>query len=512
MKDVVIYGGTAAGIAAGIQAARMNKSVVIVEPGMHIGGLTTGGLGATDIGNKAAIGGIAREFYRRIKKHYEDPANWKWQEPGEDEAGEDAMWTFEPSTALKILKDMLDDAGVTVVRGEHLDRQTGVKMDGTRILSITMESGITIHGRMFIDATYEGDLMAAAGVSFHVGREAGAVYGESLNGVRTAQAKFHQFKRGVSPYVIRGDPGSGLLPGIDAFGPGAEGSGDKRVQAYCFRMCLTDHPVNRIAFHKPENYDERNYELLFRNFEAGETGFPWINSPMPNRKTDTNNRFGFSTDFIGQNYDYPKATHEERAGIFRKHLEYQQGLMWTLANHDRIPKQISSEVRRWGACRDEFAENGGWPGQLYVREARRMVSDRVMTQRHCQGEVIAENPVGLAAYTMDSHHVQRYVDTEGCVCNEGDVEVGGFPPYPVAYRSIVPRESECTNLAVPVCLAASHIAYGSIRMEPVFMVLGQSAATAVCQAIDQETSLQSIDCRCLRNKLLADGQKLEWQA
>lgn len=520
MKDVVIYGGTAAGIVAGIQAARMNKSVVVVEPGMHIGGLTTGGLGQTDIGNKAAIGGLSREFYRRIKRHYADPANWKWQKPGKDKADEenqtrhdeDAMWTFEPSAALKILKDMLDDAGIAVVRGERLDRQMGVKMDGPRIVSITMESGTTIHGRMFIDATYEGDLMAAAGVRFHVGREAGTVYGENLNGVRTANATFHQFKRGVSPYVIRDDPGSGLLPGIDAFGPGAEGSGDKRVQAYCFRMCLTDHPDNRIAFHKPENYDERNYELLFRNFEAGETGFPWINSHMPNRKTDTNNRLGFSTDFIGQNYAYPEATYKERTGIVQKHLEYQQGLMWTLANHDRIPKQISSEVRRWGTCRDEFTDNGGWQSQLYIREARRMVGDRVMAQRHCQGEVVAEDPVGLAAYTMDSHHVQRYVDAEGCVCNEGDVEIGGFPPYPVSYRSIVPRESECTNLAVPVCLSASHIAYGSIRMEPVFMVLGQSAAAAACHAIDEETSLQNIDYRRLRKKLLADGQKLEWQA
>jgi hypothetical protein len=519
MTDIIIYGGTSSGVSAGIQAARMNKSVLIIEPGQRIGGLTTGGLGQTDIGNKAAIGGISREFYQRIKRYYDNPSNWnvlnpeevKFREQRQILSGEDAMWTFEPSVALRIFHDMLDEAHVSVVYGERLNRASGVKMDGTRILSITMESGKTFCGNVFIDATYEGDLMAAAGVRFHVGRESASVYGETLNGVQTRMAKYHQFQSKVDPYIVRGSPTSGLLPGIDPDGPGQEGEGDFRVQAYCFRMCLTDHPQNRIPFHKPEGYKEMDYELLFRNFEAGETQVPWINAFMPNCKTDTNNRLGFSTDFVGQNYRFPEGTYAEREEIFRKHLVYQQGLMWTLAYHPRVLEPIRAEVSRWGVCQDEFTENQGWPQQLYVREARRMVGDYVMTQHHCQGQIIAEDSIGLAAYTMDSHHVQRYVDAEGYVRNEGDVEVGGFSPYPISLRSIVPRQKECGNLLVPVCLSASHISFGSIRMEPVFMVLGQSSATIASMAIDKNSPVQGIEYSKLKDRMYTDGQKLVWE-
>jgi hypothetical protein len=282
----------------------------------------------------------------------------------------------------------------------------------------------------------------------------------------------------VDPYVKKGDPTSGLLPSIDPAGPGQEGAADNRIQAYCFRTCLTDVPENRIPFARPQGYDESWYELLLRNFEAGETKIPWNNSPMPNRKTDTNNNYGVSTDFIGQDYDYPEASYDQRTKIIARHRLYQQGLMWTLANHPRVPEKIRTEVSRWGTCKDEFTEGDGWQEQLYIREARRMVGAYVMTQHNCQGNVVADDAVGLAAYTMDSHNTQRYVDAAGHARNEGDVEVGGFPPYPIAFRSITPRDSECTNLLVPVCLSATHISYGSIRMEPVFMVLGQSAATA----------------------------------
>ena len=516
--DVVVYGGTSAGVAAGVQARRMNRSVVVVEPSKRLGGLSSGGLGQTDIGNKAAIGGISREFYRRVRSHYENPAAWTWQKREEykgggqskTDAGEDTQWTFEPSVALKIFEDFVREAGVVVVKGERLDRRAGVKTRGARIVSITMESGAVFSGRMFIDATYEGDLLAAAGVDYVVGREANATYGETLNGVQTKNAKHHQLKPGVDPYVMKGDPGSGLLPGIDPAGPGEEGSGDARVQAYCFRMCLTDHPENRIPFRKPEGYEERWYELLLRNFEAGETGHPWINSAMPNRKTDTNNRFGASTDFIGQNYGYPEGSYEERAKIVGRHLVYQQGLMWTLANHPRVPEKIRAEFARWGMCKDEFAEGGGWQEQIYVREARRMVGELVMTQHHCQGREVAPKAVGLAAYTMDSHHVQRYVDAAGHARNEGDVQIGGFPPYPIGYGAIVPRKARAENLLAPVALSASHIAYGSIRMEPVFMVLGQSAATAAIHAIEAGVAAQDVDYARLRERLLADGQALEW--
>lgn len=525
--DVVIYGGTSAGIAAAVQVKRMGGSVVVIEPGRRIGGLTTGGLGQTDIGNKAAIGGIAREFYQRVREYYEQPESWKWQrredyrDSGQTRTGskEETMWTFEPSAALSIMQHLVREFDIPVMYDERLDRTRasnldsrvlGVTLDGKQITAISTESGQSYRGRVFIDATYEGDLLAGAGITYAVGRESNEVYGETLNGVQTRHAEFHQFVPGVDPYVVPGDASSGLLPGIDPNGPGEEGSGDRRVQAFCFRMCLTDHPENRISFAKPDGYDPLVYELLLRNFEAGEKGMPWINSSMPNRKTDTNNRTAFSTDFIGHNYAYPEASYAEREAISQRHREYQQGLMWTLANHPRVPDHIRREVARWGMCRDEFERDDGWQQQLYVREARRMIGAAVMTQHHCQGRAVAEDAIGLAAYTMDSHNVQRYVDANGHVRNEGDVEVGGFPPYTISYGSLTPKPEDCENLLVPVCLSASHIAFGSIRMEPVFMVLGQSAATAAMQAIEADVPVQAISYAALKEKLLADGQVLAW--
>lgn len=529
--DVVIYGGTSGGIAAAVQVRRLQGSVLVIEPSGRIGGLTTGGLGQTDIGNKAAIGGISREFYQRVRQYYQDPAHWTWQDPDEYRSGgqsrtsqsEEAMWTFEPSAALSIMQDFVHEYDIPVVY-ERLDRTPlqsesseapgprvrGVDRHGSRITAITMESGKRYTGDVFIDATYEGDLLAGAGVSYTVGRESNATYGETLNGVQTANAVHHQFQPGVDPYIKAGDPRSGLLPGIDPTGPGREGEGDHRVQAYCFRMCLTDHPDNRIPFAKPADYNPLDYELLFRNFEAGARITPWHNSAMPNRKTDINNNRGFSTDYIGQNYEYPEARYAERERIVERHRVYQQGLMWTLANHPRVPEHVRREVSRWGMTRDEFAREDGWQDQLYIREARRMIGAYVMTQHNCQGRAVAERPVGLAAYTMDSHNVQRYVDANGHARNEGDVQVGGFSPYPIDYGALVPKKAECTNLLVPVCLSASHMAFGSIRMEPVFMVLGQSAATAAMQARQESVAVQDIDSERLRERLLADRQVLVW--
>ncbi|HMP76877.1 MAG TPA: FAD-dependent oxidoreductase [Kiritimatiellia bacterium] len=516
MTDIVIYGATSAGIIAGIQARAMGKSVVVIEPSGRVGGLTTGGLGQTDIGNKQVIGGLSRRFYERIAAHYAGPEAWTWQRRDEyrdsgqtrTAEGETSMWTFEPSAALRVYHDWIAETGLHIVYRERLDRERGVKMDGARMVSITMESGRVFAGGMFIDATYEGDLMATAGVDYTVGREANAKYGETLNGVQARRATSHNLVPGIDPFRIPGNPASGLLPFIDRTGPGEEGTGDCRVQAYCFRMCLTDHPENRIPFHKPDGYDESWFELLLRNFEAGEHELPWINSSMPNRKTDTNNKTGFSTDFIGQNHAYPEASYAGRERIVARHRLYQQGLMWTLANQPRVPGHIRREVARWGMCRDEFVEGGGWQEQLYIREARRMVGDFIMTEHHCwQHEPVADS-IGMGAYTMDSHNTQRYVDANVHVRNEGNIEVGGFPPYPISYRSITPRRSEARNLLVPVCLSASHIAFGSIRMEPVFMVLGQSAATAAVLALDGDTPVQDVSYAALKQRLLADHQRL----
>lgn len=492
--DLVVYGGTSAGVTAAVQMARLGKSVVLLEPGQHLGGLSSGGLGATDIGNKQAIGGLSREFYRRLGRYYGNRENW----------------TFEPHVAEQVFDDMIQEAGVPVVLGARLDRRNGIVMDDGAIVSITMDNGQEYRGRMFIDATYEGDLMALAGVPFHVGRESNAVYGETLNGVQTKHAVFHQFKVPIDPYVVPGDPSSGLLPYIQQEGPGEEGSGDHRVQGYCFRMCLTSDPENRLPFPKPAGYDAHNYELLLRYLQAGHWTVMNLSKAMPNSKTDTNNKGAFATDFIGMNYDYPEGDYDTREQIIREHKDYQQGLMWFLANDDRVPQGVHDEMQQWGLPKDEFTDNGGWPHQLYVREARRMISDYVMTEQNCVGTRTINDSVGLAAYTMDSHHVQRYVE-DGRVLNEGDVEVGGFGPYPIAWRSIRPARRHCTNLLVPVCLSASHIAYGSIRMEPVFMVLGQSAATAAAMAVDNGVAIQDINVDDLQKQLRKEGQVLTWK-
>lgn len=411
------------------------------------------------------------------------------------------------------------EKNITLVYKQRLNRKNGVKKTKGVITSITMESGQTFRGKMFIDATYEGDLMAAAGVSYTVGRESNRKYGETLNGIqandtsktllgeRSLNAGNHNFVPGVDPYIVKGDPSSGLLPFINEKGLKKDGSRNDGVQAYCFRMCLTDLPENRIPFEKPVHYNELDYELLFRNFEAGETQIPWINSSMPNRKTDTNNNHGFSSDFIGQNYQYTEAGYEEREKFAERQRNYQKGLLWTLAYHPRIPEKIRNEISRWGTCKDEF-DRGGWQEQLYVREARRMISDCVMTQYHCEGLVVADDPVGLAAYGMDSHHVQRYVTKDGFVKNEGNVQANVKGPFPISYRSIVPSEKECKNLLVPVCLSSTHIAFGSIRMEPVFMVLGQSAAIAASLAIDKNCDLQNLDYADLKVKLVQYNQRL----
>ena len=540
--DLVIYGGTSAGIAAAVQVKKMGGSVVIVEPGTRIGGLTTGGLGQTDIGNKQVIGGIARTFYQDVKQWYRDPKVWKAMPQPEGNfkgdgqtitgANEETQWSFEPSAALAIYRRWVEENDIEIVFNERLERGgegkavdrgdgfwiakpgtigKGVVMDGNRITTMITESGRRFSGKIFMDATYEGDLMAVAGVAFTVGREGKAIYGETLNGVQKIKSTHHQIYPGVDPHVKPGNSASGLLYGIDPTGPGEEHASDHRIQAYCFRMCLTNHGPNRIPFSKPDGYNESWYELLFRNYEAGYTDIPWINSSMPNRKTDTNNREGVSTDFIGGNYDWPQASYNRRIAIRAEHLRWQQGLMWTLANHPRVPENVRSEVSRWGMTKDEFPEGNGWQEQLYVREGRRMVSVVVMTQDHCEQKKRARDSVGMGAYNMDSHNVQRYVTPDGHARNEGNIEVP-VRPYPISYQSIVPEENECANLLVPVALSSSHIAFGSIRMEPVFMILGQRGATSAMLAIQDNTSLQQLDYTKLRERLLADKQVLEHES
>ena len=521
--DLVVYGGTAAGVAAAVQARRMGRTVVIVGPDTHLGGLSSGGLGFTDTGNKAVIGGLAREFYHRVWRHYQEPGAWKWQtrdsygNKGQGTPAMDGehrtMWIFEPHVAERVFEGMVKEHAITVHRDEWLDRENGVRKSGDRIVSITMLSGRTYAGRMFIDATYEGDLMAAAGVSYHVGREAQSTYGEKWNGVQTGvlhhRHHFGVLKEPISPYVVPGDPGSGVLPRISTAPPGEYGQADHRIQAYCYRYCVTDHPDNRIPFPRPDGYDPAQYELLLRIYHAG-----WRETfdkfdPIPNRKTDSNNHGPFSTDNIGFNYDYPEASYERRREILKEHETYQKGWLYFIANDPRVPEAVQAQMRRWGLPKDEFTDNGGWPHQIYVREARRMIGAYVMTENELLNRRPTPGPVGMGSYTIDSHNVQRYITPEGHVQNEGDIGVPLPGPYQIAYGSLVPRRGEAGNLLVPVCVSSSHIAFGSIRMEPVFMILGQSAATAASLAIERNLAVQDVPYSALRDRLIAGGQILE---
>jgi hypothetical protein len=508
--DVVIYGGTSAGVIAAVQVSRMGKSVVLLEPKQQIGGLTISGLGFTDTGDKRVIGGLAREFYQRVKRHYDSEAVWK-QEPRDKydryHSTDDAMWTFEPHVARAIFLSMLHEAQVPVVTGISLGRSSVTKANG-RLTSIRLTNGETYRGKVFIDASYEGDLMASAGVSFTVGREANAHYGEKLNGVQVANAKHHQFIKNVDPYLIPGDKASGLLPQIRANGPGVDGAADELLQAYNFRLCLTDDKANQTPFVKPEGYNEREYELLLRNCEAGDPRHPWHFGMMPNRKTDMNNNFAVSSDYIGANYDYANADDGTRAKILKAHETYLRGFMWTLANHPRVSEPIQREIRRWGYASDEFTDNNLWPYWCYIREARRMVANTVHTELDCRRQRPCPDPVGMGSYNMDSHNCQRYVNAEGFVRNEGDVQVSPGGPYLISYRTLTPKPGQADNLLVPVCLSCTHIAYGSIRMEPVFMILGQSAATAASIAIDDNVTVQQVEYAKLRARLDADKQAL----
>jgi hypothetical protein len=500
--DVCVYGGTSAGVIAAYTAKKMGKTVVLIEPGKHLGGMSSGGLGYTDIGNKYVVTGLARDFYRRIGAHY----------------GKFEQWIFEPKVAEDIFNDYVKRADLTVLFGNRLIK---VKKEGNQLKEITLENSYkpsvvtnkAIRAKVFIDCTYEGDLMARSGVSYAVGREANSQYDETIDGVELLDK--HQFPDNIDPYIVPGDPKSGLLWGINNEIVQTNGTGDKKVQAYNFRITLTNVPENRIAISRPANYDPQKYELLLRLKEKQ----PWktisdvfIWSKMPNGKTDINNNGGFSTDMIGMNWEYPEADYTKREKIWKEHVDYTKGFLYFIGNDTRIPEHIRSEMKQWGYPKDEFMDNGNWTFQLYIREARRMIGELVMTQHHCQGKELVEDGVGMAAYGMDSHNCERLV-VNGMVKNEGDVQVHGFAPYPVSYRAIIPKQTEASNLFVPVCLSATHIAYGSIRMEPVFMVLGESSAVAACQAIDKKIAVQQVNVKevqsMLRSNPLADGSTPE---
>jgi hypothetical protein len=519
--DVVIYGGNSAAIIAAVQVARSGLKVIVVSPDRHIGGLSSGGLGFTDTGNKEVIGGLARDFYHRVWLHYNSPdsAAWKWQmkadygNKGQGTAAIDGvnrtMWIFEPHVAEKIFDDYVTENNIVLFRNEWLDRKSGVTLHNRKITSIRTLTGKTFEGKVFIDATYEGDLMAAAGVPYTIGRESCAVYGEQWNGVQANVFHHgHYFKSKIDPYIKQGDPSSGVLPYISNTPIQPNCSGDHKIQAYCFRLCMSNHPVNRIAFKRPKSYDPKNYELLARLFESGWNEWFAKFDAIPNRKTDTNNHGPFSTDYIGMNYDYPEASYAQRLKIIEDHKNYQEGLLYFVSTDPRVPESVRTKMKNWGLAKDEFTDNDHWPHQLYIREARRMIGQYVTTENDVLGKRPVPAPIGMGSYTMDSHNVQRYITDQGYVQNEGDVGVHPARPYQIAYGSIIPKKEDCRNLLVPVCLSSSHIAYGSIRMEPVFMILGQSAATAAVLAVTSHSNVQDISMEELNNALIAQKQIL----
>ena len=494
--DLVVYGDSAAAVTAAVQAKRMGLSVVLVNPTGFLGGMTCSGLSASDINNRSAVGGIALELYQRIGRHY----------------GKEYADSFEPHVAQEQVNSLVAEAGIPVGLNEQLDRKDGVRKTGQRIVSITTLSGRIYRGRMFVDASYTGDLMAAAGVTYTVGREANAQYGETINGIQrgdtkprthyTQRDKDH-FIRKVDPYVKPGDPASGLLPGMHAEQP-VNGEGDRRIQAYTYRLCMTTDPANRHPIEKPAGYREVDHELLLRNFEAGDNRFPALIHSLPGGKADWNSMHAVGTDYPGANWDYPEADYETRRKIEQEHESYIRGHLWTLANHPRVPETIRKQAATYGLCKDEFTSNGGWPPMIYIREARRMVSDYVMTEADCKGGRTAGYPVALASFGMDSHAVRYFVTKDGFAERDGVIWQTPPHPYGISYRSIVPRTGECENLFVPVCLSATHVAHGSIRMEPVFMQLGQVAAIAAFVAIKDDVTVRQVSYPKLREKLIAN--------
>lgn len=486
MTDICIYGGTSSGIIAAEAAVKMNKEVIILNPGKYFGGMTASGLGYTDLGNKGVIGGLTRNFYKRIGKHY----------------NQDEAWKFEPKIASLVFTEIIKENNIELINFQYLK---SINYNENKIESITLISGLVVYAKIFIDATYEGDLMAKSGVSFTIGREANILYNESYNGVQLHDK--HQFDCDISPYIKDGDSSSGFLPFVSDKPLKKIGSGDNLIQAYNFRVCMTNNPDNLKPFVQPENYNPENYELCARWLKKTKLDIFHKFDLITKDKTDTNNNGAFSTDFIGGNYGFPNGSYEEREIIFQMHINYQMGLHYFMANDERVPFHIRNEYSKWGLSKDEFTETGNWPFQLYIREARRMVSDIVINENHCLGKIKCGDSAGMAAYQIDSHNCRRLI-VNGFVRNEGDVQVRLDAPYPIPYKSIIPKRNECSNLLVPICISASHIAYGSIRMEPVLMILGESAGVMASIAIEKNISLDKIPYKVLKNKLLDNGQVL----
>jgi len=509
--DVVVYGASPAGITAAIQAAKMGKTVALVEPSLRAGGIMVDGLGGSDINNQSfknsvAIGGLAFEFHARVAKHYgRDDAFARAVETPPDNNG---IWRYEPHVAEKIFREWLSEFSSIDVFYDHrlIESADAVKKEGARIVSFTTQQGVVFKGRLFIDATLEGDLLYRTGVSMVIGRESNGTYQETLNGIR-AETTHSQFKVKVDPYRIMGDPSSGLIPTVQDEGLGSPGEGDHRIQAFCFRLCLTDSAGNQIPFYKPENYDRNLYEIYTR-FERAGGVFGLPKASLPNRKSDLGAWTELSHNLYGMNHAYPGGTYKVREAIYKDHLAFTQGLFYFLSHDSSISEQTKRNWLKWGLAKDEFKDNNGWPRSLYIRDGRRMVADYVITEHHTRraDPLVAEDPVAIAYWPPDVHSVRRII-RNGYTYNEGFVFGGdNWRPFGIAYRSLVPKKDECINIITPTCLSSSHIAYGAIRIEFTFMALGQAAGTAAVLSLEAGRPVQDIRYMALKRRLLKDRQ------
>lgn len=504
--DLVVYGATASGAMAALTAAREGLHVVLLEPGNHVGGMLTGGLSATDVGNRNVIGGYPLEFFQRVGQYYDV-----------QQFDQTVSWRFEPHVGEEILRSMLEEsglkeAGVDLRLHERLREKGGVIKAGNRIVSMTTEDGTAWKGKVFVDATYEGDLMAAAGVSYTWGRESIAKYGESLAGVR-AETPMHQFKFKLSAY----GPDGKLLPEISAGPLAPPGSADHEVQSCNFRLILTKDRHNQVPYPKPSNYDPHKYQLLanyIHGFMQHYGRVPRFNEltlqvGIPNHKTDFNNMGPFSTDYIGKDWTLPNASYAERKIIWQDHINYTKGFFYFLAHDPQVPEQLRKEVNEWGLAKDEFTDTEHWPPQLYIRESRRMIGEYVMTQKDLQTERNKTDAIGMGSYNIDSHNFERVAMPDGSVQNEGDTEIP-VQPYQIPYRILLPQREQAGNLLVPVCVSASHVGYSSLRMEPQYMIMGQAAGVAASIAVRENTDVQNIDIKILQDELRKGGAILSY--
>ena len=501
--DVIVYGATPGGFCAAIAAAREGAKVVLLEPTAHVGGVNTGGLSFSDSNQtvRSTLLGLFEEWHQRVAADY---AARGVKLPYDVAVKDNSVWTYEPHVAARVTDAMLKEAGVSVLTKQTLE---GVEKAGARIVGLRTSGGMHT-AKVFIDATYEGDLMARAGVVWHIGRESRDEYGESFAGRQYPKEKM----------AINGFDANGLpLPFITSVRPGDDQAGEETVMVYSFRLCLTKNPANRVPFPEPQTYDPARFELIRRYFQKYPNApLPWDLYPLPGDKFDANNGIGkmFSMGLVGEANGWCASDPAGRAKLWEKHKQYTLEFYKFLTTDPAVPAKIRATMAELGLCRDEFPETKHWSPQLYVREGRRMDGRMILTQNDVLKDAQKEDPIAISSFPIDSHDCRRLALADG-VINEGTIFPVRMPgrrhgyAYHIPYRAITPSASECSNLLVPVALSATHVAYSSVRVEPTWMAIGQGAGVAAALAAKAGVTVQALDYPTLRTRLLAQKVVLE---